>query len=160
MVKIITTTKGYKIRVDEEDFKIISGYKWTVAKDKNNLYAVTYFFENKKQKSVRMHRLIMGVLDSRNFIDHKDGDGLNNSRSNLRVCDNSQNMANRVSCKNSSSKFKGVSWSKKSRKWQSTIRKNGKLYSLGYFENEIEAALAYNKAAIEKHGEFAKLNVF
>ena len=92
-------------------------------------------------------------------FDHKDLDTFNNVPSNLRECSSSQNMMNRDKFrKNSSSKYKGVSFYKSSGKWHAKITANKKVYHLGDYILETDAALAYNKAAIKYHGEFARLN--
>lgn len=112
-----------------------------------------------------MHAVIMNTVGTEKLVDHKDHNGLNNQKSNLRVCTKSENMANRYSVKGSSSSFLGVSMYvdkrniKKNIKWVANIRKNNKTTFLGYFQSEIEAAKAYNKKAKELHGEFARLNI-
>lgn len=90
-------------------------------------------------------------------VDHADNDGLNNLRSNLRICTRSQNSANRISV-GGSSIYLGVSYYKKNKKWGALIGKNRKQIFIGLFETEEQAAIAYNKSAILIHGEFAKLN--
>ena len=91
-------------------------------------------------------------------IDHIDNNPLNNNIENLRESTQLQNCMNRKSNKNSTSKFKGVCWHKVSNKWIANIRINGKLKHLGYFKSEIQAAKAYNKAAMKYFKEFAYLN--
>ena len=97
------------------------------------------------------HRLIFlyhhGYLPKQ--IDHIDRDPLNNYIENLRESTQSQNCMNRKGNKNSSSKYKDVSWDEGTKKWRTHIRINGKLKHLGRFENEIDAAITYNKAAIK-----------
>jgi hypothetical protein len=106
-----------------------------------------------------MHRVIaarMG-LDLSEIIDHMDGNGLNNSRSNLRAATNAQNLQNRGKQKNNTSGIKGVSWDKARSKWAAEIRSQGKRYHLGRFDTKEEAAEAYRKAAKKLHKEFAKI---
>lgn len=91
-------------------------------------------------------------------IDHIDGNRSNNAIANLRIADKTLNGFNREKKSESSSVFKGVLWSKKYGKWESKITANGKRKHLGYFNDEQEAAHAYNKAAIYLHGEYARLN--
>lgn len=100
-----------------------------------------------------MHNLILGVKG----IDHRDGDRLNNRRSNLRVCSSSQNQQN-TSSRNGTSRFKGVSWHRYKKHWQVSFRVNKQYHFVGYFRDEIEAARAYNEAILPLAGEFARLN--
>lgn len=92
-------------------------------------------------------------------IDHQDRNMLNNQIENLRACTDSQNMMNRAPTKGSSSKYKGVSYVERNNNWRVQIMINYKTIKLGIFNNENEAALAYNEAAIKYHGEFAYLNI-
>lgn len=111
-------------------------------------------------KRYYIHRIIYlyhhGYLPK--YLDHIDRDPLNNKIENLREVTQSQNCMNSKSFKNSSSKFKGVSWDKNRNKWRSYIFINGKQKHLGQFTNESDAAKAYNKAAIKAFGEFAHIN--
>lgn len=103
-----------------------------------------------------MHQEVIG----RHYkIDHKDGDGLNNQKINLRPCTDAQNQQNAFKRKGCSSKHKGVSWFARYGKWQCLIRPNKTKVSLGYFVHEDDAGLAYNAAAVKYYGEFARLNV-
>lgn len=109
------------------------------------------------EKGFYFHREILGFPTGE--IDHKNGDGLDNRRENLRVCSRLENNRNqRKSKRPLTSKYKGVSWDKKSKKWLAHISIMNKCKYLGVFSDEWEAALAYNKAAEEKFGEFACLN--
>ena len=90
--------------------------------------------------------------------DHKDRNGLNNTRENLRYATEAQNLQNRGMPKNNTSGYKGVMWCENKNKWRVQIKANNKRISLGYYSCIIKAAKAYNKAAIKYHGEFAVLN--
>jgi hypothetical protein len=94
------------------------------------------------------------------YIDHLDGNGLNNQRSNLRFATKSENGMNRQKQENTTSIYKGVSWHKHNRKWVAYITINGKRSHLGYFISEVDAAKVYNQKAIELFCEFANLNTF
>jgi len=104
-----------------------------------------------------MHREIMNAPKGLD-VDHIDGNGLNNRKSNLRLCTHAENVHNSRPMRNGSSKYKGVCWHKTYKKWYSSIGKTGKRFYLGRFDNEIDAALAYDKKAKELFGEFAYLN--
>jgi len=91
-------------------------------------------------------------------VDHIDGNGLNNAKANLRICTFAQNIRNskiRVGC---SSKYKGVCWDKKASNWRARIMINGRLTSLGSFDSEESAGMAYDTAAISNYGEYASTN--
>jgi hypothetical protein len=104
-----------------------------------------------------MHRLLLG-LGPRQRVDHEDGDGLNNRRSNLRKASNGQNQHNRKKHAKKTSKFKGVSWCKLRRNWRVQLDYKGEVIRLGRFNIEREAALAYDIAAREKYGRFGRFN--
>jgi len=90
--------------------------------------------------------------------DHINGNGLDNRRCNLRICSHSENQHNGSPYVGCSSRFKGVHWRKDRRKWQTSIRNAGKPIYLGYFTDEAEGARAYDRAARELFGEFARVN--
>jgi hypothetical protein len=108
-------------------------------------------------KIASMHRVIMNA-PAGVCVDHIDGNGLNNRKSNLRLASSSQNNCNRKAFSNRSSKYKGVSRAKGRTKWRASICYQGLKENLGYFKNEEDAARAYDKAAKECQGEFANLN--
>ena len=155
MKEIYSASKGEVILVDDEDYNWLNKHKWY----NNGVgYMSTYIKINNQRKRKYIHRLIMNEPDNMN-IDHIDGNGLNNQKSNLRIVTVSQNQMNRrKGKKSSSSKFKGVYFHKGDKQWISRIHINGKTKYLGHFKIEKEAAMAYNKAAIELFGEYAHLN--
>jgi len=163
----IKLTESLAAKVDSEDYKWLKNYKWKAIKNPKGYYAVrTYYNKEKGNNSmVYMHREILGLTDRKIHGDHKDHDTLNNRRCNLRVVTHFQNMANRSSHKNSTSKFLGVSIETHKRGdkifkyWHAAICKDRKIKYLGHFKTEEAAALAYNEAAIKLHGQFANLNV-
>ena len=105
-----------------------------------------------------MHRMILGVTDSSLHVDHRDHNGLNNTRSNIRVGTPRQNSYNQRPKRGGSSQFKGVSLNKARSRWVAFIRIDGRNTQLGYFQDEEDAARAYDEAARKHHGEFAYLN--
>jgi len=151
--KLIPLTQGKFAIVDAADYDWLNQYKWHVIKYKNTSYART----QKNGKSIRMHRLITGA-PSHLLVDHRDSNGLNNRRSNLRPCTHQENVYNRRPRPGSTSRYKGVYRKKTSKKYVANIRNNGKILFLGRFDDEIEAAIAYDIKAMELFGEFAYLN--
>ncbi len=144
--------------VDVADYYFFARFKWYAAGNKNKYYATRgQRIGTDYIKLVRLHRLIMdapkGVL-----VDHRNGDSLDNRRANLRLATRAQNCGNMRKRKNTSSRFKGVCFHKKYRKWTAYISVAKKRISLGYFDSEIEAAKAYDEAAKKYRGEFACLN--
>lgn len=162
-MKRIPLTQGKEALVDDCDYEFLVVCNWCVSDNGDgNLYAqcTTSRTNPGGRKHLKMHRVVsklMGYPSELN-IDHKNGDGLDNRRENLRVATTSQNAANRGPQTNSKSGLKGVSWNTPKRKWHARIQVNKKLIHLGYFTDNIEAAKAYNKAAEEHFREFAWLN--
>ena len=156
----IPLTQGKFTPVGWKEYKYLIQWKWYYAKDRKGGYAVRSDYTSGKCKTIRMHRVILERMGHINFEegDHINGDKLDNRRSNLRPATYSQSQHNQGGRKNSTSKYKGVSWYKRAKKWQAQIGVDRKTIYLGFFNDEKEAALAHNKAAIKYHGEFAKLN--
>ena len=153
-MKTCYTTNGDRFLVDEEDYDLVLQHKWHL----NSGYVARYYgLVGKVRKQMYLHIEIMGKKDGCE-IDHINMDRLDNRKSNLRFATRSQNMLNKKPRNNVSSKYRGVSWHKYTAKWIVHIAINRKNTHIGLFENEEEAALAYNAKAIEFHGEFAKLN--
>jgi len=140
--------------VDPDDYQKLAQYDWQLFESKSkNFYAV--WFDG--IKIVKMHRVIMNAPAGK-IIDHRDRDGLNNTKQNLRFATPSQNCCNCRRPKNCNSKYRGVCFHKHIKKWRAEIHYNGIREHLGYFENEEDAAKAYDQAAKIYHGEFAVLN--
>lgn len=151
-MKKIPLTKGKFALVDDADFEWLNQWKWYAQKRNNGDTAA----RRHGRKIIAMHRFILGITDPKIVVDHKDHNILNNQRYNIRGATISQNNANIRSHKDSTSKYLGVCLLGK--KWFASAQKNRKIYRLGYFDSEIEAAKAYNDKAVELHGEFANLN--
>lgn len=147
----IETTNGMTILVDNEDYDVVKNYNWFAMKKGDRWYAVT----NKNgYVRVYMHKLIVDYDE----VDHANRNGLDNRKINLRNCTRSQNNQNQRKRLGASSKYKGVSWKSDLQKWRAKIYVRYQEIHLGYFENEIEAARAYDEAAREHFGEFARTN--
>lgn len=157
-MKEIPLTKGYVAVVDDEDYEKISRHRWYVNLNKRRQYAHRQYRYRGKQVLVLMHRLIINAPKGKN-VDHIDGDGLNNQKSNLRLCTQAQNLWNqcRWSKNGLSRRYKGVQRDQKG-KWAVFISINGVTHRLGRYAHEIAAAREYDKLARLLHGEFAFLN--
>lgn len=159
-MKEINTNTGQIVLVDDDDFQELSKRTWVVAK-RSNLGVYARAMIDGKWKY--MHRLIMGSK-SGEIVDHKNMNGLDNRRDNLRLCGMSENSSNRVKKAgvNVSSKYKGVHFDRRNKKsenrWIAMIYAGGRSKYLGLFATEVEAAEAYNRAASTAFGEFARLN--
>ncbi len=152
--------------VDDEDFKLVSKYVWCLRKAGSrtsgdvSFYAQTHVGkEGGGWRTLQMHRLILGLdFGDERQADHINHKTLDNRRKNLRPCSPSENGGNRKKQKDTSSKYKGVSYSQKNKNWVSKIRIEGKQTYMGSFKTEKEAAIQYDKAAFAEFGEFAELN--
>lgn len=145
--------------LDAEDYYKFSNIGWALGGYKKNFYAVGGI-KNKdgEFEIMRLHRVIMNP-PKRRVVDHRNGDGLDNRRDNLRLATRGQNVCNKIKTrKKTSSKFIGVSFDKRSGLWAAYVGHLRKKIFLGYFDSEIAAARAYDKAALEYHKEFARLN--
>jgi hypothetical protein len=156
-MKEIPLSRGMVALIDDEDFERISQFNWHAHLSMGKFYAQRKIKVNKKTIGIYMHKEIIQATD-RKRIDHRDGNGLNNQRYNLRECTAQENMQNRPVQKNNKSGLKGVSWHKGEGKWRSVIETSGKHKHLGYFPTKELAAAAYNNAAQKYFGEFARIN--
>lgn len=159
-MKEIKLTQGKVTLVDDEWYEYLNQWKWCYSKwdQANTGYAVRTDGKRPNRQTIRMHSIIMGGISDDLEIDHRDGDGLNNQKYNLRLCTHAGNMMNAQRRKDNTSGYKGVGWSKHAHKWMARIRINDQYKNLGYFSTPEEAACAYNKAAQETQGDFARPN--
>lgn len=154
-MKEIPLTQGMVAIVDDEDYELVSRYKWFA--DRRGKYSIRYYacrktYIDERRVNEYMHHAILGHVR----VDHKNGNGLDNRRENIRIATQSQNMANRRSQANSQSPYKGVR--KVKLRWRAYIKPNEKPIHLGYFDTAEEAARAYDWAAKRIYGDFALLN--
>lgn len=153
----IQLTRGKVALVDDRDFEAMSHYKWHARKGVRTWYAEGHGHrEDGAPTHLSMHRLIMGAPEGMQ-VDHIDGNGLNNTRENLRLCTRAENQFNRA-CSGGKSKYKGVSLHRNGKKWRAQIWFADKRVDLGLFIDEEDAARAYDEAARRLFGQFARLN--
>jgi hypothetical protein len=152
MTKQVPLSRGLFALVDDEDFEHVSAFKWRAVKGVETFYAHTKI----DGRSIGMHRLLTGPLATE-VVDHENGNGLDNRRSNLRPCLHKHNTRNRRKMKGATtSKFKGVCLTKG--KWRSSIIHEGERVDLGRYNSEILAARQYDRAARLLFGRFARTN--
>lgn len=157
-MKEIALTQGFVAIVDDADYEKLAAHKWLCDR---GLYAARKaphpLHEGKSYLSY-MHREILGLSfgDPRK-ADHRDGNGLDNRRSNLRIATHSQNMWNTKVPKHNTSGMKGVSWDRVNEKWIAQIRVNKKPIWLGRHDTAESAYSAYCEAALKYFGEFARV---
>ncbi len=156
-IHILSKHGEFLVAVDDEDYDWLSSYKWRILKSRNTCYVNTHL----KEGSGRMHRMIYkkhyGLLDDQD-IDHKDRNGINNQKDNLRICNPSQNGINVAKyALSATSRFKGVT--KHNCGWYARIKVNQSYQCIGVFVSERDAGIAYDIRAKQIFGEFAHLNV-
>lgn len=149
----VPLTQGYFAIVDIDDHDLVSRYKWRIRKCRGHLYATTSVGSAQGVTDIYMHRLLLGTKAGES-VDHVDGDGLNNSRANIRICTQSQNLANRALSPRNTSGYRGVSRGRRVGKWRARIGD----WQVGEFDNPEDAARAYDAAAAAQFGQFARLN--
>lgn len=157
-MKELSLTHGRVALVDDEDYERLSAFVWQHAAKSDPRftgYAVRYVTENKKTRRVWMHREVLGAPAGLE-VDHINGNGLDNRRENLRLATRQQNARNRRPW--GASRYLGVTWLATEGCWKAQIKTAGRLAYLGRHRSEAVAAAAYDKAAMEHFGEFARLN--
>ncbi len=158
-MKKIPLTQGKYAVIDDEDYDWLAKWKWHAHQYCGRWYALRTVYlgggrKHRENRIIRMHREILNTPQGME-TDHANGNGLDNRRSNLRICTRSQNAANR---KVNKSGYKGVHLHKQTGKWHPRIKVNYESISLGLFENQKDAARAYDKAARHYFGQFARTN--
>jgi len=155
----IGLTRGKVALIDDDDFERVSKFKWTSLYNLKNKkwYARCAVGGRGKQTTVYMHRIILNAPKGLQ-VDHINGDGLDNQKRNLRFATNAQNHQNQIKPVASKSGFRGVCFDQRRNKFYARIQHNRQTTHLGRFQTAIQAARAYDKAAVKLHGEFARLN--
>lgn len=149
-IAFVALTKGFEAMVDVADLELIAGYRWVafINSQTGHAYAARY----EKGRCILMHRALLSAPDGI-WVDHEDGDGLNNRRKNIRLATPAQNMANKAVERRNKLGLKGVSHEKG--RFRATIKPEGRTIHLGRFETAAEAAAAYQGAARVLWGNFA-----
>ena len=158
IVLVRKTGPNFICTIDTEVYDLIKGHRWSAYKA---IAGKTYYAKTAIRKPDGQQTTIYiqhFVLPDAKEIDHKDGNGLNNRKENLRSATHSQNMMNRKKINNTTSRFIGVHWREDVKKFRAYISINKKRVDLGHFKDEVEAAKRYDEKAKELHGEFAQLN--
>ncbi len=154
----LSLPSGHTALIDSDSWPLVKGYAWHVSVDTHTNYAIAdATTKDGKLTAVGMHRLIVSALPEQ-FVDHRNRNGLDNRRENLRTCTRSQNGGNRRINANNTSGYKGVWWNARRNKWQVALGLDGARMHLVYFTDPWDAAQAYNTAALIHFGEFALLN--
>lgn len=162
LIKVFKTNKRgvHCILLDEQGIILYQKYLWHIHKGRNSFYLFRNAKIGSKRSSIQFHRDLLGVTSKDKVVDHINGNGLDNRLLNIRICSQRENSMNcRKHMEASHSKYKGVTYRKSRRKFQAQIKVNYKYIYLGCFTNEIDAALAYNKAALKHFGLYANLNL-
>jgi AP2 domain/HNH endonuclease len=164
-VRLIKLTRGYTAKVSNRDYaRCTEGPRWSanlrLHKDGTvrTVYAIRKIGNKGKYKRQTLHRFILGATTSCVEVDHKDGNGLNCTRRNLRKATHTENSRNRQMRRNNSSGYKGVSWYRRDKKWVAEVKHKGVKLLVKTFSSALEAAYAYDKAAIKHFGKFACTN--
>lgn len=154
----IPLSDGNFVVVDEADYPAVSQYRWYPHPRGRTIYArACIIHTRKRQMWIRMHNLILPPPDGYE-VDHENGNGLDNRRENLRLVTHAQNSQNARLRADNTSGFRGVGWHQRKGLWQARISIDSKLRTLGYFADKDSAARAYDEAARQHYGEFARLN--
>lgn len=157
-MKKIKLTQEKIAFVDDEYYEILNKFKWCAYWDRWNWYALrNSSFINGKRKKIWMHREIMAAPKGIQ-VDHRNGDGLDNRKENLRLCNNQQNQRNKINAnKNNKLKIKGVCWDNSKKKFQAYIGVNGKAIHLGFFNVLGDADSAYRIAEEKYFDDFVRI---
>jgi hypothetical protein len=155
----IALTRNMSALVDDEDYEHLANFRWFAVKDnrKHTFYAIRHVWIDGRRTTHRMHREVLGLeVGGGGTVDHKDRDGLNNQKDNLRIVSNSLSSYNCRHKNSNTSGYRGV-W-RHGKGWEAAIGLHGKSFYLGSFSNPEDAAMAYDRGALRYYGKDAKLN--
>lgn len=162
-IEIFLENHNISFLIDKEDLSRIIPYRWQPINHKGRLYIQRTYRQNGKIYTIKLHRLLLNIIDKQIFGDHINGDTFDNRKKNLRIANKYQNSMNQKIRKDNRTKYKGVyeyrNGNQSTKPFWAFISENGKRHSLGYYKTAKEAAFAYNIAALQYHKEFAKLNI-
>lgn len=154
-VAYVTLTKGYVATIDANDAELVGQYNWIAMVRDQGVYARSAKTTDGKRVAIFLHRLVLGLPDgSPETGDHRDGDGLNNRKRNLRIADQSQQMRNRSFQSCGGSAYRGVFWNKARKRWIAKATIAGRRRYLGLFKTEAEASHAYEYVSKIVYGDF------
>jgi hypothetical protein len=156
-VAYVPLTKGYEAIIDAADIHLVEHWNWHAKVDGKLVYARQDAAVNGKKQRYSLHRAILSAPEGMD-VDHVNGNGLDNRRSNLRLATRSENLRNRGRNRNNKSGYKGVSLFRQTGRWQARIMHNGRYHHLGFFADPKTAHDAYSEACLRYHGEFARAN--
>jgi hypothetical protein len=155
MDEAVINIHGYEVLISACDLERVLSFKWH--KMGRNSKSEHIYFSHKtprpEHKDILLHRFITGCPDGK-IVDHKNGNTLDNRRSNLRICTKTENNRNRRKNKNNTSGYKGVFWDDYHKKWSVSIKNKGRRVYLGLFDDPQKAYEAYVAASQKYHGEF------
>jgi len=152
-MKTIELSRNQVTIVDDEDFDILNQYKWFCS---NSGYAMRAPWPTQKPKHLIMHRIILNCPKGLQ-VDHINGNKLDNRKSNLRIVEEKYNHLNIAKRCTNKSGHKGVDWRPEKQKWRARINLHKKAYSLGHYDNIVDAIEAYNKAAKILYGKYERI---